>query len=112
MTVSQTNVDIQQTQERSAVPSLEALTATPKRRADVRTRTVEGETIVLDRQNGQIHQLNPTASYLWEQCDGTLTVEAMALRLVDNFAVETHTALHDVATVVAQFHTLHLLESD
>ena len=83
----------------------------PKRRTNVSSRTVEGETVVLDRSNEQIHQLNQTASYVWERCDGASTRQAIAQQLAETFAVDGATATRDVTAVVAQFHTLHLLET-
>ena len=52
-----------------------------RRRSDLRTQVVDGEMIVLDRQQGVVHQLNKTASYIWEQCDGQRTAAEVASQL-------------------------------
>lgn len=83
----------------------------PKRRSDVRVRHVEGESVILDRQTGRIHQLNRTASYLWERCDGHATLEDLCAHLLQAFDVEAQTAAADVAAIVRQLQTLHLLDS-
>ena len=36
-----------------------------KPRANLAVRDVEGETVVFDRDGGRIHQLNPTATFVW-----------------------------------------------
>jgi hypothetical protein len=81
-----------------------------KRRSDVNTRMVEGEIVVLDRQKGLIHQLNQTATYIWERCDGQATVEDLAAQLAEAFDVASETASKDVVRVVRQFQDLQLLE--
>jgi len=83
----------------------------PQRRADVRVRVVDGETVVFDRRRGLIHHLNPTAHYIWERCDGSATVAAIAQQLAATFGVEAQTAAADVAACVAHLATLELLES-
>jgi hypothetical protein len=98
--------------EADAVDASLDLRICPKRRTNVSSRTVEGETVVLDRSNEQIHQLNQTASYIWERCDGVRTLQAIAQQLAESFAIDGETAARDVTTVVAQFHTLHLLEAN
>lgn len=82
----------------------------PKRRTDIIVRVVDGETVVLDRQKGLIHQLNQTASYIWDQCNGTSTLEAIAARFSEAFAVDLKTATEDVTATVLQLQQLQLLE--
>jgi hypothetical protein len=83
----------------------------PKRRADVNVRNVDGEVVVLDRQSDLIHQLNPTASYVWDRCDGQASVAEIAHQLAAMFEVDLNTAVQDVATTVMQLHRLGLLQS-
>ena len=82
----------------------------PKQRSDVRVRVVDGETVVFDRRRGLIHQLNPTAHYIWERCDGHTAVADIAQQLAKAFEVDPKTAADDVAALVAQLHTLEILE--
>ena len=81
-----------------------------KRRSDVCTRVVEGEMVVLDRQVGLIHQLNQTASYIWERCDGICTMAAITYQLAEAFDVDRETAAKDVEAIVSQLEELNLLE--
>ena len=81
-----------------------------RRRSDLRTQVVDGEMIVLDRQQGLVHQLNKTASYIWEQCDGQRTAAEVASQLCENFEVEKPTALNDVLEVLKTLQDLKLLE--
>ena len=81
----------------------------PTRRPDVSVRVVEGETVILDRQGGLIHQLNPTASYIWERCDGRSTLEDIAQQLIEAFDVDAATVRDDIATIVGEFRRLNLL---
>ena len=82
----------------------------PKRRTDVNSRVVEEETVVLDRRHEFIHQLNLTATYIWERCDGKASIEDIAVQLAETFDVEFETALNDVVRVMRDFQHLQLLE--
>jgi hypothetical protein len=82
----------------------------PKRRNDVNVRVVDGEVVILDRQADLIHQLNHTASYIWDRCDGRSTAAEIARQLAAVFNVDASTAIHDVATTVTQLYRLGLLE--
>lgn len=81
----------------------------PNHRTDVSVRIVDGELIVLDRQKELIHQLNQTASYIWERCDGHSTVADIAHQLADEFSVSLETAEADTQRFIEQLHTLDLL---
>jgi len=83
----------------------------PKRRADVSVRVVEHETVVFDRKGGLIHQLNETAGYIWDQCDGKSTVRDITSSLSETFGVEPETAGKDSVAIVSQLQQLKLLEA-
>lgn len=82
----------------------------PKRRPDVLSRLIDGETVVLDRQAGLVHQLNHTASYVWERCDGQSTMTDIAHCLAQTFDVDLSVATCDVTAMIRQLQELHLLE--
>ena len=81
----------------------------PNHRTDVNVRIVDGELVVLDRHKGLIHQLNQTASYIWERCDGRSTAADIAKQLVKEFGVSVETAEADTQRFVEQLHALDLL---
>jgi hypothetical protein len=57
----------------------------------------------LDRKRGLVHQLNPTASLIWNRCDGQSTIRAIAGDLVRTYDVDLATALGDISKVVGDF---------
>ena len=91
-------------------PSRRPLAPCPKRRLDVKSRLVDGETVVLDQRAGVIHQLNATASFIWERCDGQSTPTDIAQQLAHAFEVDPRVASHDVHAMIRQLEALHLLE--
>lgn len=84
---------------------------TPRRRPDVNARRVLGEVVVLDRKADLVHQLNQTAGFIWERCDGRTTPQAIADQLVEAFEVDPDTATASVAAALRQLEQLGLLES-
>jgi len=73
-------------------------------------RAVGNETVVLDRQGELVHQLNQTASYIWDRCDGKSTVPGITNQLAEAFSVDPETAQKDGAVIVSQLQKLNLLE--
>ena len=84
----------------------------PKRRADVTSRDVNGELLILDRRLEQVHQLNSTACYIWLRCDGNTTVAEVVASMAHDFGLQTKDAKNDVMQIISQFRLLQLLESD
>ena len=82
----------------------------PLRRADVNVRIVDGETVVLDLRLNRVHQLNATASQVWERCDGRHDVDEIATHLVGSFEVDEATARSDAAATIEQLAGVGLLQ--
>ena len=82
----------------------------PKQRADVRTRVVEGELLVLDRREGLVHQFNKTANFIWQRCNGSDTAEDISRALCAQCEVELTTAQRDVGATIEQLRRAKLLE--
>ena len=80
-----------------------------KIRPDLNERTFEGETLILDRINGQIHHLNSTASYVWKQCDGSST-RVIAEKLAQAFQIDLASAEKDVSALLSEMTRMNLLE--
>jgi Coenzyme PQQ synthesis protein D (PqqD) len=82
----------------------------PKRRSDLNYRTINGETLILNREEKRLHQLNPTASFIWDCCDGNATIAAIIDRLTRAYEVDASTARKDVETVLLNLRSSSLLE--
>jgi Coenzyme PQQ synthesis protein D (PqqD) len=78
------------------------------RRQDLVTRIVDGETIILDRVAGRVHQLNRTASYIWNVCEGRSASE-IATEMAARFDVIPDMVLTDVQTTLSDFRRLGLV---
>jgi Coenzyme PQQ synthesis protein D (PqqD) len=81
----------------------------PEQRPDLSVRVIEHETIILDREANQVHQLNATASLVWQRCDGQHSAGQIADVLLEVFDVDPHTARDAVVTSLRRFAELGLL---
>lgn len=75
----------------------------------VQAREVVGDTLVLDLESGQIHQLNETAGFIWRHCEAAPSVEELAQLLVTRFEVGQDRAMTDVTETLGQLRQLNLL---
>ena len=81
----------------------------PQRRLDIVFRIIDGETVILNREVGVLHRLNPTASFIWECCDGNSDVNDIVARLAKAYEVDFVTCRKDVNEVVLKLESLNLL---
>jgi hypothetical protein len=73
------------------------------------SREVNGETLILDTRAELIHQLNPTATLIWQQAQGGSSPLEIAAALAGEYAVELATTERDVAATLARLQELGLL---
>ena len=81
-----------------------------KPRTDLAIENVDGQLIVLDKDGGEVHQLNQAAALIWQGLSEGLATDEIAARLTGAFEVAQERAISDVQTTVAQFTDLGLLE--
>lgn len=84
----------------------------PSRRANLTTRNVDGELIIVDREAQKVHRLNGTATFVWNECDGKTTPAEMAARLAQDHGIDAEAILPDVTAAIASFRELGLLAAD
>jgi len=76
------------------------------------SREVNGEMLVLDECAQVIHQLNPTASFIWQQAQRGSTADGIAAALAEKYDVDLEIAHRDVAATLARLKELNLVTSD
>ncbi len=72
-------------------------------------REVDGEVLILDTESDLIHQLNATASFIWNGCDGATSEAQIAAALAKAFDIGHDTALKDVLDTVSALRALKLI---
>jgi len=81
-----------------------------KPRANLAVRDVDGEIVIFDRAGERVHQLNPTAAFVWSTLDGRTGSDEIVARVAERFAVEAAVAARDVQSLLEQLAALNLLE--
>ena len=71
---------------------------------------VDGELLILNRQQEKIHQLNSVASFVWENLDGHTTKEQLLLAITDKYDVEQDVAQKDLEGLLNELSDLNLIE--
>jgi Coenzyme PQQ synthesis protein D (PqqD) len=69
----------------------------------VMMQQVEGDSVLLDIDSGEYYSLNEVGGRIWELCDGTRTVGAIAEVLCAEYDVTRDTALSDARELLASF---------
>ena len=87
-----------------------------RKRDELLTRKIAGETIVVpirgklaDMQN--IYALNPVAEFVWEQLDGSRSLDEIAVAVSNQFDVGKEQAQSDVREFVSELAAAGLVES-
>lgn len=79
------------------------------KRPELNVRTVDQEIVIVDKDSGEVHQLNPTASYIWDLFDGNTSIDQVKELVASDFKIDLDQASADVASVVDQLKRLNLL---
>jgi hypothetical protein len=80
-----------------------------RHRPGLSVRLVDGELVILDRDTQKIHQLNSTASFVWNRLAEESDLADVARELSSLFEVEENVALEDVRRIVEKLTELQLL---
>jgi len=83
-----------------------------RRRDDLVVREVGTDVLVLDLESERIHQLNPTASFIWHNCEVASSPVEIAELLAFEFDVAQDVALHDVKRALEMLRELKLIVGD
>jgi PqqD family protein of HPr-rel-A system len=70
---------------------------------------VDGETVVYDEREKQVHLLNPTASLVWSAIDGRASLAQIAGELSRAFGAEPAVVRSDVLELVGELTEIGLL---
>ena len=81
----------------------------PRRKTNLIDRVVDGERVLLDAEQNSIHKLNPTASAIWDRCDGKRDVEAICLEVAREFDCSPSDIQDDVKALMGQLTELGIL---
>jgi len=85
------------------------VTGPVKRRDDLMLSRVQKELLLLDMECKQIHQLNETASFIWDMWNQVPDTGKIAKLLAQKFDVDEHLAMSDVSSMVEKLRELKLL---
>jgi hypothetical protein len=85
------------------------MTVLRKRLNAVMVRQVGQELLLLDTASNQIHQLNQTASFIWQKCDEGRSSEEMARLLATAYEISYSVAVTDVVQTLERLRELNLI---
>ena len=92
------------------VATISPATLRPLRREDqVVEREIDGSLVLYDHGHQRVHVLNPTASMIWQMCDGNHAAEEIAAQLAAMFPSHADAIPDDVASVLRMFAVERLL---
>ena len=80
-----------------------------RRNSGLLIREVDGEILILDPERDQVHQLNTSASLIWQHYDSGAEVEEIAKMLVMDFDLDEDKAQCDVRGALEEFRRLELI---
>ncbi len=82
----------------------------PRRSRSLHVRGIDGETVVLDHENNQMHTLNVTASFIFHAVDGQKTVAEIAREVAERFDVPLDVAERDTLSTIDRLAALKLID--
>lgn len=84
----------------------------PKAREDLTVVELDGEAVIYDEVDGDLHHLNSSATIIFALCDGTQTVKQMSAEIADLFSIAPQAVEPQVRTVVRDLRSAGLLDEE
>lgn len=75
----------------------------PRQKPDFRLEEIDGELLLYHPTSTTIMYCNPSASVIWQLCDGERTIEEIAMLLAAAFAQNLETITADVESTLDSF---------
>lgn len=69
----------------------------PIKNQTVRYKEIDGRAILIQPENGQVHEFNPVATFLWNHADGSHALDTLREKLIASFDVEPSQAAEDIS---------------
>ena len=88
---------------------MERIEEHPQARADLTVVELDGEAVIYDEINGDLHRLNPTATLVFSLLDGSASVEDLALDIAKAYGMPVEEITAQVRELANQFASSHLL---
>ena len=82
----------------------------PRKRSGLRVREIDGETVILDEARGHMHNLNITASFIFDQVNGERTIDEISRDLANAFGIPRETADQDTKAFLELLRLREILE--
>lgn len=82
----------------------------PRRHDQTFTEVLDGEAVVYEERGRTLHVLSPTATVIWENLDGELSLDGLAAALSDAFGAPLEVVRADTLATVTSFAELGLLD--
>jgi len=74
-------------------------------------REIDGAIVIISPEDSVVHELNPTASFIWKQLSRNCSTGEIAQQLADEFEVSRETALADTNELVESLAGMRLLSA-
>lgn len=82
----------------------------PIKRAEILELDMGDGFIVYNHESNLVHHLNPSASIMWQLCDGDATVKDLAQEIAEEYQLEMDRVRYEVAGLIGELDTLGLVE--
>lgn len=82
----------------------------PKARTDLALVVLDGEAVIYDESNEELHHLNQTATVVLSMCEGNTTIREMARELAEAFQMTMEEVEPQVRALIRQLRRAKLLE--
>lgn len=81
----------------------------PRRRDDLAVVELEGEALIYDESNDNLHHLNPTATLIFNLFDGSTTIKDLATLLGEQFEISSDEAEAEIRRLTKELRMAGLL---